>query len=684
MTELRHVVSLSLLGLLAFAWSFPLVLEMGRGIPGDAGDNLMFLWNFWWMRQALEHPEIQFFHTAHQFAPSGVDLTLHTHTALPAFVGATVLGSLPLPVAHNVVLLLTLFLNAAGAYWLAYRVTGSACGAVVAGAVFGGSPYVMAHLHGHFNLISAWGLPIYAVLLLRTLEGSSWKAALAAGACLCAIAYTDYYYLVYALAFTLVWLAVRWTRCSVERRDVSPRRLRAARGVLALLVVDVLVAVIIVATGGFVTNVLGVRISAHSIDNELTIGWALLLIWGWLRYAPRLKADWRLEIIPGRDLRALLPAALVFGAGLVPLVVQAYLLWQSGGYVSQPFYWRSAPPGIDALAPVLGNPFHPLWGDSVSWLHRSLGLDRIEGVAWFGIVPATLLWFVWRHDSARSAARPWLATGAVFLVWSLGPFLTVLGTNVGLVLPQAFLRLVPILANARMPGRATVVVFLALAVVSAVAIAGMRRRRGRAGLAAGLLALVVFDYLAAPFPLHRLARPAVYETLARADGQGSVLELPLGLADGVFGAEGLWDPRVLFHQSIHQRPIVGGGLARLPPETREAHVQAPVIGTLLRLSSGAPLTESETDLPPSAVASALRRFAVRWVVLNRATAPPDLVRYVETMLPLRLAERDGQRDLYVVADDAADAAPGDEAAVGAPADVAASPPVRRSVAWPVY
>ena len=43
------------------------------------------------MRTALAS-KVDFFHTAYLFAPAGTDLTLHTHTALPAFVGATVLG----------------------------------------------------------------------------------------------------------------------------------------------------------------------------------------------------------------------------------------------------------------------------------------------------------------------------------------------------------------------------------------------------------------------------------------------------------------------------------------------------------------------------------------------------------------------------------------------------------------
>ena len=37
-------------------------------------------------------------------------------------------------------------------------------------------------------------------------------------------------------------------------------------------------------------------------------------------------------------------------------------LWQAGDYESQPYFWRSAPPGIDVAALALGNPIGVLNG----------------------------------------------------------------------------------------------------------------------------------------------------------------------------------------------------------------------------------------------------------------------------------------------------------------------------------
>src|SRR5438270_1368922 len=147
----RHLAVAAGFLAIAMVWSLPLSLHFSTHLPGEAfGDNAVFLWDFWWMRTALASTG-GFFHTPYLFAPAGVDLTLHTHIALPAFVGATVLHGLPLVVALNVTTLAALALNGFCAYLLAWRLTHERFASVVAGIIFGCSPYVAAHLNGHFN-----------------------------------------------------------------------------------------------------------------------------------------------------------------------------------------------------------------------------------------------------------------------------------------------------------------------------------------------------------------------------------------------------------------------------------------------------------------------------------------------------------------------------------------------------
>ena len=256
--ELNHK-SPSLVGpLLFFAalaalWSYPLAFHLSTHIPGGgAGDNLSSLWNLWWMREALASPDLSFFRTDYLFYPYGVDLTLHTHTALNGFLATVPLAGLPLPTALNVLLLFALTLNGFCAYLLAHRVCGQALGAIVAGVIFGGSPFLMVHLLGHFNLTSAWGIPLFILLLLCALERTSRWAAPFAGVVIVLIAYTDYYYFLYASLFAVCYLATRWVHVHHQSHGERSRPIArsAQRWILGLLLADGLLICWIALSGG--------------------------------------------------------------------------------------------------------------------------------------------------------------------------------------------------------------------------------------------------------------------------------------------------------------------------------------------------------------------------------------------------------------------------------------------------
>ena len=110
-----------------------------------AGDNLTFVWNFWWMRQTLAAGS-SFFHTDAIFWPFGTSLLLHTHTALEALTGATLLSRLSLVGAQNVTILASMAANGFFTYLLAYHLTRSRTGALAAGALFACAPYFEACL----------------------------------------------------------------------------------------------------------------------------------------------------------------------------------------------------------------------------------------------------------------------------------------------------------------------------------------------------------------------------------------------------------------------------------------------------------------------------------------------------------------------------------------------------------
>jgi hypothetical protein len=219
------------------------------------------------------------------------------------------------------------------------------------------------------------------------------------------------------------------------------------------------------------------------------------------------------------------------------------------------------------------------------------------------------------------------------------------GFDTGLLLPQNILALVPILSNARIPGRAMVVVCLAVAMIAAKVISGVAARRRWAAIA-GVVALTLVDYVPAPFPVTEVIVPGLYRELQRSSG-GAICELPLGLRDG-FGMTGLFDDRVLSYQMVHGHPIVGGFAARVPDSVKKGYEQLPVVRSLFRLSAGAPPDPRDLALTREAAGAALQQATIEFVVLNRATAPAALVAYIESALPLDLITQEGERELYAV------------------------------------
>ncbi|MEO5741732.1 MAG: hypothetical protein ABIS29_14175 [Vicinamibacterales bacterium] len=637
---------------MSIVWTWPLVLHFNDHIPGHGGDNYSFLWNLWWMRKVLSSPELEFFHSTYLFSPFGVDLINHPHTALQGYISATALGGLSIITSENLYIIVSVFLNAACAYALAFDLVrqqqatparlprwGARRVALLAGIAFGGSPYVAAHLLGHFDLLTAWVLPLFALCLRRSLRKGTVLAAVGCGVCVAVAAYAAYYLVVYLAVFAVTYTLASWHAVALhcEPRANTQTLFTARLVIMALMALDVFLIIVIAMSGGDVITVAGAEISVRSVQNPLLFSWLLGFAW--------LLTKWRIVVRiqrPAsesfwRGAQALMITFATFALLSLPLIAQAFRLALSGRYVTQTYFWRSAPRGIDAIAPIVGNPFHPLYGRAVSALYEHLGLDRIEAVGWLGVVPVVVLligrgtWF----DTEE--ARRWKVVLVVFAVWALGPFLTIAGADAGLPLPQALARFVPLVENARMPGRAMVGVYLALGVLMALRVAGSVL--GRPAIQWALILFLALDYLNAPIPLTALDRPAVYEQLASIPDNGAVIEVPFGIGDGLSTGRGSQDRRLLYNVTIHGHPVFGGYIGRMPPNVAAAYEAMPVVGNLLRLSNGEDAIEEN---------GRVSRLPFRYLVLDTNTAAPELMDYVRRTLDMDLISSGGGKELYAV------------------------------------
>ena len=637
----RHLAVAALLSLVVVAQTWPLVRHLGTALPGTGpGDNVNFVWNLWWMRHVGWNSS-GFFHSDYLLWPFGADLILHTHTILNGVAAATLLSRLSVVEAQNVLVLASVFLNLLSAYALAHDVTRNRAGSVMAAMIFGGAPYFAAHLEGHFNLIAGWVIPVWLLFARRAADSRRMRDAVLAGAALALVAYADYYYLVFSVAAAACLLVVTHGRVRLVCERRQSRNLLSVIVWLLAALLAVLIAWIHIS-GGTTLRVGGLDVSLRGTFNPRIALWTTLAAAALLRWRLGLRPE-RVERGFGRtDARLALVAGAVFCGAAIPLVAPAARVIGSGDYVAPPTYFRSASPGIDVVALVNGNPRHPLVGRYVRQFADRLHIDPIEGIGWLGVVPVVLAWFGWRRWPAAAERRAWAWLFGVFLVWALGPFLMVWGWNTALVLPQTALRYLPIVSNARIPGRAMVVVYLALAILSAM---GFATRSHSRWPVCTLIVLTIVDYASAPMPLWRVDVPSVYQALRARGDEGALLELPMGIRDG-FGSRGSMDPGSPLFQTIHQHPVVGGFVARIPERVKTGYFDDRVFGPLLRASE--PSTQTVALPAPGAFHDDLRAKGIRYVILRRSAAPTSMTRLVEEALGASLLARDADRDLFEV------------------------------------
>jgi hypothetical protein len=639
-----HLPALMLFGALTALFTWPLPAILTSGVLGrESGDNLAVVWNFWWVRTALAGDGLSIFWTPYLFAPIGASLITHTLTPLLTVSGALVPWEADPVLLYNAALIAAVFLNFIAAYAAAYSITRDRLSAIFAAVAFGGAPFLLARLYGHLNLLSAWGLPLLLLATIRYQRQPAITRAIALAVTIGIVAYTDYYYLIFGLLLVALHLSLSFGRVRVQARPLTPRHRRILNVVIALIAVVSAAIAWIYGTGGADTTIAGIRLRMTDTFNpRVALGFLLtgaLIIWKGPVLTFAVRPD-----PPDRKVWRLLPvAASAVALLLSPILVSALSLWLSGDYATQDYFWRSAPPGIDVGTLVLGNPLGLITGRWTAAALERLEINPMEGTAWLGLVPLALLIVAIRRLRSRSDVQVYLWIGGLFLIWSLGPYLRVLGANTAFMLPQTFLRFLPMLGNARIPGRAIVVVQLMIAILGAIALASFRGSPRGTAIAVVAILVLTLDYWPRPHPSRPLERSSLYASV-RHMPLGIVLEVPLGIADGI-AARGRFDYRGLYYQTLHEHPQMGGAVSRMSPRTRKAFESDPIVGPLLDLSEGITPPFDAGSQPPCRNSLAC---GVGYVVINETAASDALQAFVMKSFRLRPLTHEAGHTLYQV------------------------------------
>jgi hypothetical protein len=209
---------------------------------------------------------------------------------------------------------------------------------------------------------------------------------------------------------------------------------------------------------------------------------------------------------------------------------------------------------MDLLAPfIYGGRFAaltaPYWRRIAGNIHESS-----LHLGW-SVIAALVCCAVWRKRIARPGAGLWFALAGAFALLALGPVLRVWGRPVtGVPMPYDLLALaVPPLRIAGAVARFFVMTYLAAGVLVALVYPLLRAGPLAAGAARALaVAVLAVEYWPAPLPSTRLPTPSHVAAIAAEPGSGAVIDLVHK------------PPISLYHQTIHEKPMAGGYIARFP------------------------------------------------------------------------------------------------------------------------
>lgn len=346
--------------------------------------------------------------------------------------------------------------------------------------------------------------------------------------------------------------------------------------------------------------------------------------WYYLLYALGLVALLIvLEASKGRPrdaLRLSREGGLVVALGLAPLL--PWILFMFWSALESPRALGASGHDVfvaDLLAFVVPHSTHRL----ADWPLVSALDERFTGnpagrTAYLGWVATGLALYALLRAPRSEGLGHVLLVGLAFALVAMGSHLHVAGQITSIPLPTLLLEKLPFVGSARVPNRALVVTYLALAVLAARGLEEWRRRtRSRLGAGVGLAFLCLLVWLDGPTIVRGRTPfdpPSAYDAIPRDESGIGLLDLPLTPTNAAL---------YLAYQTRHGIPLVEGYIGR------QLH---------------ASLVERIQDLPPPEQLAELRRHRVRWIVVHenppqaRSRAPRVRAFWLSLGLPVELED----------------------------------------------
>lgn len=464
--------------------TYPLIILFSSHFFADTGDGFQNVWNLWWVDKAILSLHTNPFFTTYLHYPHGISLIAHTLNPFNGMI-ALFLPGLSWVQKHNFIVVFSFVVGGATMFWLAYEVTHSYCGSLIAGYIFTFSQFHFSHAEGHLQLVSLEWIPAFILCWYRFIHTARLVYALLAALLLFFVILCDYYYFFYSIIAAL--LTTIWYGVVTKNVFFFLKKDSHFENLILFIIFTLLTSGVLV--GSLVWLQLNDRLKGAHNPKEFSL-------------------DLLAAVIPGGH-------------------------WRFATLTE--FFWSRLPGNMHESSVSLGITVI-LVTIYIGFRLRDVARDNPSVVLWYGM-------------------------GLIFFILALGPRLQVFGRPMNWIpLPYQLLSTwFPFLKLSGIPVRMIVMVTLSAAVICAIAVKTYTRNLtiGKSLLLIGWCVVLVIELWPKPLPASGVEVPEYVRVIQRLPADGALFDAttPSTLA--------------LYHQTIHQKPLALGYVARYPKSAWE-------------------------------------------------------------------------------------------------------------------
>lgn len=417
-----------------------------------------------------------------------------------------------LHVAYTILWLFSFICGAYGTYLLVKYLSNDKLASFVSGLVFAFSPYHFVHSLGHFGATSIEWIPFCALYLMKMFKEGGIRNSIFAGIFFILVAMSDLQYMIFMGIF-----------------------------VMLLFIYEIYI------------------LRNEKIDNK-----------------EELKRTFYKYSLFG----------MISFSGLVPLTIENILIALSNENFLKLDPFEAVTYSADLLSFFLPSVLHPVFGRFMEDIYKNFSGNISENTTFIGYTVVLLSLFATVRLKENKYVKFWVIAALFFSLISLGPLLHINGKTSFTVfhttvpLPHLVLYyLIPFLDNCRTTGRFFVMASLSFAVLTGHGVSELMKYskdNSKNLVAIVISSLIIFEYLAIPFPVSVVNQQAFYEEISQDKDSYALLEIPATLKYGA-------GVSTVYYQTIHGKPVIGNWAARFPSDARNFELNTPVVRELTYL-----------------------------------------------------------------------------------------------------